>query len=356
MSSKIGILTGGGDCPGLNGVIRAAVYEGIRRRDMEFVGIRYGWKGLLEKDTRPLGLEDVRCILSEGGTILRTSRTNPVRDEESIERAIANFHDLGLDALIAIGGDDTLGAAYELWQNDDSFRVVGVPKTIDNDLTGTDVTFGFDTAVNIATEAIERIHTTARSHNRVIVVELMGRHAGWITLEAGIAGGADIILVPEQPFDLSEDLCKPLENMRENGREYAIVAVSEGAKLKMERDADGSFIIQEAETDEFGHVRLGGVGKILSEEIERRIDWESRHVVLGHLQRGGRPSAYDRILTTRFGVAAARAVSDGLSGVMIALRGTEVKPVKMTDEIHDIRKVPGEWLEIMRLFSRGGNL
>ena len=349
---KVGILTGGGDCPGLNGVIRGAVYRGILNHDMEFVGLKFGWRGLLEMMYRPLGLDDVREILPVGGTILRTSRTNPTKTEEDARIALANFHELGLDALIAIGGEDTLGAAYRLWQMDDSFAVVGVPKTIDNDLSGTDITFGFDTAINIATEAIDRLRTTARSHNRVIVVELMGRNAGWITMEAGLAGSADIILVPEKPFDLDKDLLEPLKELHEAGREYAIVAVSEGAKIEVDEDVDGSLFFQDAERDEFGHIRLGGIGKILSNEIEERIDWESRHVVLGHLQRGGAPTAFDRVLSTRFGIAAADAVAEGKSGVMVSLRGTDVIAVDMTDEIKDIRRLSQNWLDIKDLFRK----
>ncbi|MCK5833427.1 ATP-dependent 6-phosphofructokinase [bacterium] len=350
MNKKIGILTGGGDCPGLNGVIRGAVYSGIRNHDMEFVGLKFGWKGLLEKITQPLSIKDVSNILPIGGTILRTSRTNPASNEAEARMAIDNFHKLGLDAIIAIGGEDTLGAAYSLWKLDNSFNVVGVPKTIDNDLTGTDVTFGFDTALNIATEAIDRLHTTAQSHNRVIVVEIMGRHAGWITMESGLAGSADIILVPEIPFDLDKDLFEPLKKMREDGKEYAIIAVSEGAKLEIENDVDGSLFIGDAERDEFGHIHLGGIGKILADEIEDKIDWESRHVVLGHLQRGGNPSAFDRVLSTRFGVAATNAIAENKSGVMVALRGTDIVTIKMTDEIKKIKKVFNSLLDIKDLF------
>jgi 6-phosphofructokinase 1 len=352
MSKKVGILTGGGDCPGLNGVIRGAVYSGILKHDMEFVGLKFGWRGLLEKITQPLDLKDVRDILPIGGTILKTSRTNPTSDDAEARQAIANFHELGLDALIVIGGEDTLGAAFKLWQLDNSFAVVGVPKTIDNDLTGTDVTFGFDTAINRASEAIDRLHTTARSHNRVIVVEIMGRHAGWITIEAGLAGSADIILVPEEPFDLDKDLFDPLVKLRDSGREYAIVAVSEGAKLVVENDVDGSYFLQDAERDEFGHIRLGGIGKILADEIEDKIEWESRYVVLGHLQRGGSPSALDRILSTRYGVAAANAIAEGKSGVMVALRGTEIVQIEMTDEIKKIKRVSESLLEIKDLFTK----
>ncbi len=349
---KVGILTGGGDCPGLNAVIRGIVYSGTLEHDMEIIGLRYGWKGLLDKDTQPLGIEDVRDVMSEGGTILRTSRTNPTSDEAEMTQAVANFHDIGLDTLIAIGGEDTLGAGYKLWRFDNSFKIVGVPKTIDNDLWGTDVTFGFDTAINIAMEGIDRLHTTAKSHNRVMVIELMGRHAGWIALEAGLAGSADVILLPEVPFDIEEDICNPLHKLKEKGREYAIVIVSEGAKLKVEHDADGSLFLQDVDRDEFGHVRLGGISKILSDEIEERVDWESRNVVFGHLQRGGPPSAFDRFLSLRYGVAAADAVAEGLSGVMISLEGTEVKPVKMTDEIKQIRRVPEDLIRFARLFTR----
>ncbi len=352
MSKKVGILTGGGDCPGLNGVIRGAVFRGSERHDLEFVGIKFGWKGLLEKDTMPLSRDNVRDILAVGGTILRTSRTNPAKSEESAKLAVENFHQLGLDALIAIGGEDTLGAAYSLWQTDSSFAVVGVPKTIDNDLSGTDLTFGFDTAINIAVESIDRLVTTARSHNRVLVVELMGRHAGWITIEAGLAGAADIILIPERPFDIETDVFEPLKALRASGREYAIVAVSEGAKLKVKHDLDGSIFLQQAERDEFGHIRLGGIAKALSKEIEENTGWESRHVVLGHLQRGGAPSAFDRYISTRFGIAAADAVAEGKSGVMVALRGLKVEPIPMTDEIKEIKRVPDELIDLLGLFSK----
>jgi len=351
MPRKIGILTGGGDCPGLNAVIRAAVYCGIKEHGFEFLGIMFGWKGLLEKNVKPLGIEDVRKIAPIGGTILRTSRTNPTKTEDNIKKIIENFHALELDTLIAIGGEDTLGAAYKLWRKDKSFKIVGVPKTIDNDLTGTDVTFGFDTAINIATEAIDHLHTTAESHNRVMVVELMGRHAGWITMESGLAGSADIILIPEVPFDMEADVCEPLRKLRAEGREYAIIAVSEGAKLKVDSDFDGSLILQDAERDEFGHVRLGGIGKALADEIERRIGWESRYVVLGHLQRGGSPSTFDRVLSTRYGIAAADAVAENLSGVMIALRGNKIAPIEMTEEIKKIKEVPDDWIRIARLFK-----
>lgn len=349
---KVGILTGGGDCPGLNAVIRGVVYSGTFEHDLEIIGLRYGWKGLLDKDIQPLGIDDVRDVMSEGGTILRTSRTNPTSDEAEMKQAVANFHDIGLDTLIVIGGEDTLGAGYRLWRFDNSFKIVGVPKTIDNDLWGTDVTFGFDTALNIAMKGIDRLHTTAKSHNRVMVIEVMGRHAGWIALEAGLAGSADIILLPEVPFDIEEDLCKPLQNLKEKGREYAIVIVSEGAKLKVENDADGSLFLQDVDRDEFGHVRLGGISKILSDEIEERVNWESRNVVFGHLQRGGPPTAFDRFLSLRYGVAAADTVAEGLSGVMISLEGTEVKAVKMTDEIKQIRRVPEDLIRFARLFTR----
>jgi len=353
VARKVGILTGGGDCPGLNAVIRAAVYCGMTEHDMEFVGIRYGWKGLLDKDTRPLSIEDVREILPIGGTILRTSRTNPTKNDKLASKVIENYKELRLDHLIAIGGEDTLGAAYKLWKKDESFKIVGVPKTIDNDLTGTDQTFGFDTAINRAMEAIDNLHTTARSHNRVMVVELMGRHAGWITLEAGLCGSADIILIPEVPFDIEKNLCEPLRKLKEQGREYAIVAVSEGAKLEVDEDRDGSLILQEVDRDEFGHVRLGGIGKVLAKEVEDRIGWESRHVVLGHLQRGGAPSAYDRVLSTRYGIAAADAVARGLSGVMISLEGNKVKPTEMTDDIKKVKRVPEDWYRIAKLLANG---
>ena len=297
---RVGVLTGGGDCPGLNAVIRAVVRRGVKEYDYEFVGFRDGWKGPLEGLTTPLGLDNVRGILPRGGTILGSSRTNPFKIEGGVERIKDNLAAAGVDALVAIGGEDTLGVATKL--ADLGVNVVGVPKTIDNDLNATDFTFGFDTAVNIATEAIDRLHTTAESHHRVLVVEVMGRHAGWIALHAGIAGGANVVLIPEQPFDIDK-VCEFVED-RFKSQFAPIVVVSEGA-----HPADGSgMTLASGEVDAFGHVRLGGIGDRLAAEIEQRTGKESRAVVLGHVQRGGTPTAFDRWLATRFGLQAIAAV------------------------------------------------
>ncbi len=319
---KLGVLTGGGDCPGLNAVIRAVVRKAIQF-DYEVIGIREGWKGLLENNFVELDRESVSGILPRGGTILGTSRTNVYKEKNGEARIIKNMKEAGIDALVAIGGEDTLGIASKLYKA--GVKVVGVPKTIDNDLFGTDYTFGFDTAVNIATEAIDRLHTTAESHNRVIVVEVMGRHAGWIAVHSGMAGGADIILIPEQPFNIDE-VCNVIMKRHSGKRNFSIVVASEGAKLQTEEamDKDGSFILSSMKKDSFGHVRLGGIGNILAEEIEKRTGFETRATVLGYLQRGGSPSAFDRVLGTRFGVFAAELVKEEKWGQMAALKGNEI--------------------------------
>ena len=319
---KLGVLTGGGDCPGLNAVIRAVVRKAIQF-DYEVIGIREGWKGLLENNFAELDRESVSGILPRGGTILGTSRTNVYKEKNGEARIIKNMKEAGIDALVAIGGEDTLGIASKLYKA--GVKVVGVPKTIDNDLFGTDYTFGFDTAVNIATEAIDRLHTTAESHNRVIVVEVMGRHAGWIAVHSGMAGGADIILIPEQPFNIDE-VCNVIMKRHSGKRNFSIVVASEGAKLQTEEamDKDGSFILSSMKKDSFGHVRLGGIGNILAEEIEKRTGFETRATVLGYLQRGGSPSAFDRVLGTRFGVFAAELVKEEKWGQMAALKGNEI--------------------------------
>jgi ATP-dependent phosphofructokinase / diphosphate-dependent phosphofructokinase len=315
---RIGILTGGGDCPGLNAVIRGVVRAGINRHGHELVGFRYGWAGVLEANTVSLTAQSTAGILHRGGTILGTSRTNPYKggaDGTAAVRAVLESE--GIDALIPIGGEDTLGVAGRL--SADGVPVVGVPKTIDNDLAGTDVTFGFHTAVQIATDAIDRLHTTAESHNRVIVVEVMGRHAGWIAAYSGLAGGADVILVPEQPFDIDE-VCEHIKRRHATGRTFSIIVVSEGAL-----PGDGSDItVSTEQTDAFGHARLGGIAVELEREIEARTGFETRMTILGHVQRGGTPTAYDRVLATRFGVAAVDAVSEGRFGSMVALRGTDI--------------------------------
>ena len=323
---RVGVLTGGGDCPGLNAVIRAVVRKGVKVHDIEFIGYRDGWKGPLEGVTMQLGVPEVRGILPRGGTILGSSRTNPFKIDGGVERIKDNLARDGVDALVAIGGEDTLGVATQL--ADLGVKVVGVPKTIDNDLSGTDFTFGFDTAVNIATEAIDRLHTTAESHHRVLVVEVMGRHAGWIALHAGLAGGANIVLIPEQPFDI-EEVCRLVESRFES-RFSPILVVSEGATPKEVDGEDGMTVLNQ-EKDAFGHVRLGGIGDRLAGEIEARTGKEARAVVLGHIQRGGTPTAFDRWLATRFGLHAIEAVAEGDFGKMMALRGTDIVRVPLIE-------------------------
>lgn len=345
---RVGVLTGGGDCPGLNAVIRAVVRKGVRDHGFELVGFRDGWKGPLEGLTMELGIEQCRGILPRGGTILGSSRTNPFAIEGGVERIKDNLAAHGVDALVAIGGEDTLGVATKLAELD--VQVVGVPKTIDNDLSGTDFTFGFDTAVNIATEAIDRLHTTAESHHRVLVVEVMGRHAGWIALHAGIAGGASAVLIPEQPFDI-EKVCAHVETRFQS--EYApIVVVSEGA-VPVEGASDGqSMTLVSGEKDAFGHVRLGGIGDRLAAEIEARTGKEARAVVLGHVQRGGTPTAFDRWLATRFGLQAIDAVADGDFGTMMALRGTKIVRVPLAEGTGELKVVsPEEYAEAQVFFG-----
>ncbi len=327
---RIGVLTGGGDCPGLNAVIRAVVRKGVGVYGHDFVGFADGWRGPLEGETVPLGIEQVRGILPRGGTILGSSRTNPYKVDGGPERIRSTVKDLGLDGLIAIGGEDTLGVARRL--TDDGVMVVGVPKTIDNDLSATDYTFGFDTAVTIAMEAIDRLHTTAESHHRVLVVEVMGRHAGWIALHAGLAGGANIILIPERPFDIDE-VCRFVEHRFET--HYApIVVVAEGAT-----PLEGTMAVREGELDAFGHVRLSGIGARLEEEIRGRTGRECRATVLGHVQRGGTPTAFDRVLATRFGLAAVDAAQEGAWGAMVALRGTDIVRVPLADATRELKLV-----------------
>jgi phosphofructokinase-like protein len=339
---KIGVLTGGGDCPGLNAVIRAIVRKGVFHYEDGLVGFMEGWRGLLDNKTMELDLASVGGILPRGGTILRTSRTNPAKHDGGLQRCIDNLKKHGCEALIAIGGDDTLSVAQKLFEK--KVRVVGVPKTIDNDLAGTDFTFGFDTAVNIATEAIDRVHTTAEAHNRVIVVEVMGRAAGWIAAYSGIAGGADVILVPEVPFDIDQ-VAELIRQRSDRGRYFSIVVVAEGAKF-----ADGnekhSVGGQEGSRDEFGHVRLGGVGSAVASEIEKRTGFESRSVVLGHIQRGGSPTAYDRVLATRYGLGAIDMVHRGEFGQMAALRGNKIISVPLAEAIASNRSVDREILDV----------
>jgi phosphofructokinase-like protein len=328
------VLTGGGDCPGLNAVIRAIVRKAEVVHGDEILGFRDGWKGVLEASTMPLNVAGMRGTLPRGGTIIGTSRTNPYKIDNGVERCQKSLEALGIDALIAIGGEDTLGVANKLHQ--EGVPVVGVPKTIDNDLSATDVTFGFDTAVQIATEAIDRLHTTAESHDRVMVCEVMGRHAGHIALHAGIAGGAAYILVPEEPFDVDE-VCARLTKRHAAGRFASIVVVAEGATPKV-----GTFAVQDKGLDAFGHVRLGGIGNTLAEEIEARTGFETRVTILGHIQRGGTPTAFDRVLSTRFGIAAIDAVHDGAFGCMVALRGTEIVTVPLADAVGQLKTIDPE--------------
>jgi 6-phosphofructokinase 1 len=328
---RIGVLTGGGDCPGLNAVIRAIVRKGVGEYGHEFVGFRDGWRGPLEGESRPLGVPEVRGILPRGGTILGSSRTNPLAEEGGAERIVANLEAGGIDGLIAIGGEDTLGVATKL--SGRGVRIVGVPKTIDNDLSATDYTFGFDTAVNIAMGAIDRLHTTAESHRRVLIVEVMGRHAGWIAFHAGVAGGANVILVPELPFDLDR-VCSYIERRFES--QYSpIVVVSEGAEPR-----DGRPDVGEAPTDAFGHVRLGGIAHWLEGEIERRTGQEARATVLGYVQRGGTPTAFDRVLATRFGLHAIDAAHEGRWGMMTSLRATDIVLVDLAEATRELKLVP----------------
>jgi ATP-dependent phosphofructokinase / diphosphate-dependent phosphofructokinase len=340
---RVGVLTGGGDCPGLNAVIRAVVRRGVSEFGFDFVGFRDGWRGPLDNQTTELGIPQVRGILPRGGTILGSSRTNPFKVDGGVERITENLAALDVGALVAIGGEDTLGVATRLAEL--GVCVVGVPKTIDNDLSGTDFTFGFDTAVNIATEAIDRLHTTAESHHRVLVVEVMGRHAGWIALHSGIAGGANIILIPEQPFDI-ENVCALVE--RRFRTQYApIIVVAEGAV-----PAEGTMETVAGELDAFGHVRLGGIGDRLAAEIESRTGKEARAVVLGHIQRGGTPTAFDRWLATRFGLHAVGAVHDGDFGKMVALRGTDIVRVDLIEGTGKLKTVdPSRYAEAEVFFG-----
>jgi 6-phosphofructokinase 1 len=343
---KIGMLTGGGDCPGLNAVLRAIVRKGQNVYGDELVGFRDGWRGVLEGDSTPLDVEAMRGTLPRGGTVLGSSRTNPYKADggpETVKRVLA---DTGVDALIAIGGEDTLGVASRLF-DEEGVKVVGVPKTIDNDLNATELTFGFDTAVQVCVDAIDRLHTTAESHHRVLVVEVMGRHAGHIATWAGIAGGATAVLIPEKPFDI-EEVCEAIRHRHTSrGRFASIVVVSEGAIPK----DTGSFLTRDdTEVDAFGHARLGGIGDALAKEIEQRTGYESRAVVLGHVQRGGTPTAFDRVLSTRFGIAAVDAVHDGDFGTMVALRAGRIERVPLAEATGELKLVDDELYEVARVF------
>ena len=338
---RVGILTGGGDAPGLNAVMRTIVRKGEKAYSDEVIGFADGWRGVLEGMVVPLTSEGTRGILPRGGTILGTSRTNPFKLEGGPEQVEATIARLGIDALIAIGGEDTLGVAQKLFGR---VSVVGVPKTIDNDLSGTEVTFGFDTAVQIAVDAIDRLHTTAESHNRVLVCEVMGRHAGWIATYAGIAGGAAYILVPERPFDVAQ-VCESLLLRHQKGRYASIVVVAEGAQPK-----EGSMVVQSREVDEFGHVRLGGIGDVLAREIRQRTGFDTRVTVLGYVQRGGTPTAFDRVLATRFGIAAIDAVHEGAFGQMVALRNAKIVRLPLSEAVNSMKTVDPELLEVAEVF------
>jgi ATP-dependent phosphofructokinase / diphosphate-dependent phosphofructokinase len=341
----VGVLTGGGDCPGLNAVIRAVTRRSLDR-GVEVLGVREGWRGLVDGRFQELGPREISGILPRGGTIIGTSRTNPYRDEGGVEAVLRNFE--RLDALVAIGGEDTLGVAARL-HDEHGFPVVGVPKTIDNDLGATDYTFGFDTAVAIATEAIDRLHTTAESHNRVMVVEVMGRHTGWIAVMSGIAGGADVILIPEQPVTV-EDCCAELERRHGRGKDFSIVVVSEGYELTYGSGERHAVAQEPRASDQFGHVRLGGVGDALAREIEARTGFETRVTVLGHVQRGGSPTPRDRVLATRFGLKAADLVHEGRFGAMAALRGDDIVAVPIRDAVAELKTVPPRWFDVARAF------
>ena len=339
---RIGVLTGGGDCPGLNAVIRAVVRKGEGVYGHQIVGFRHGWRGVVEDEAVELTVSGTRGLVHRGGTILGTSRTNPMKSDDGRARVHDTLERERIDALIVIGGEDTLGVAAALV--DDGVSIVGVPKTIDNDLSATDFTFGFQTAVQIATDAIDRLHTTAESHDRVMVVEVMGRHAGWIATYSGIAGGADIVLVPEHPFDIAE-VCNRIEHRHRNGPTFSIVVVAEGAV-----PAEGTLALQSGDIDEFGHVRLGGIGNVIAEEVGRRTGYETRVTILGHVLRGGTPTAYDRVLATRFGVAAIDAVTEGDFGTMVALRAQRIERVPLVDALRELKTVDPALTEVAEVF------
>lgn len=340
---RVGILTGGGDCPGLNPVIRGVVRKAALN-NIQVIGIKNGWKGMLTGDSMELNLESVSGILPKGGTILGTSRTNPYKNPNDVKKVIETYKKLKLDALIAVGGEDTLGVANKLNKEGKGINIVCCPKTIDNDLSATDFTFGFDTAVNTAMEAIDRLHTTAESHHRILVCEVMGRHAGWIAVYSGIAGGADVILIPEVKIDLDE-VVKSLKHRHDRGKTFSIVVVAEGAEFKA-----GQIVTKDKELDSFGHVKLGGIGDILAKEIEKRTGFETRVTVLGHIQRGGSPSAFDRVLGTRFGVKAMELVINKQFGNMCALSGTEIKAVPIEAGVGTLKTVDPELYELAKTF------
>lgn len=340
---RVGMLTGGGDCPGLNAVIRAVVHKGEGVYGDQVVGFRHGWRGVIDGETVDLTVDGTRGLIQRGGTILGTSRTNPFQADDGQARVLDTLDRERIDALVAIGGDDTLGVAARL-ADESGVAVVGVPKTIDNDLASTDYTFGFQTAVQIATDAIDRLRTTAESHDRVMVVEVMGRHAGWIAIHSGIAGGADVVLVPEMPFDIAE-VCARIEHRHRHGDDSSIVVVAEGAVPR-----EGTLTLQSAEEDEFGHVRLGGIGNVVAAEIGRRTGYETRVTILGHVLRGGTPTAYDRVLATRFGVAAIDAIHDGEFAIMVALRGERIERVPIADAVRELKTVDAAFLDVAGVF------
>jgi ATP-dependent phosphofructokinase / diphosphate-dependent phosphofructokinase len=343
---RVGLLTGGGDCPGLNAVIRAVARRSFDR-GYDVVGVREGWRGLVEGIFQELGPREISGILPRGGTILATTRTNPYREAGGVDGVLRHFRAEELDALVAIGGEDTLGVAAKL-HAEHEFPVVGVPKTIDNDLAATDYTFGFDTAVAIATEAIDRLHTTAESHNRVMVVEVMGRNTGWIAVMSGIAGGADVILIPEQPITV-EQACDEIRRRHDRGKDFSIVVVSEGYELTY-ASGERRAVAQEVRQDAFGHIRLGGVGDALALDIEERTGYETRVTVLGHVQRGGSPTPRDRVLATRYGLKAADLVHEGRFGRMAALHGDEIVDVSLAEATAELKTVPSEWYEVAKAF------
>ena len=346
MTSRIAVLTGGGDCPGLNAVIRAVARRSLDRGH-EIWGVREGWRGLVDGRIDRLGQREISGILPRGGTIIGTSRTNPYKVDGGVQRVLENTAAMGFDALVAIGGEDTLGVAVRLHE-EHGYPVVGVPKTIDNDLAATDYTFGFDTAVAVATEAIDRLHTTAESHNRVMVVEVMGRHTGWIAVMSGIAGGADVCLIPEHPITV-EETCEEIRRRHARGKSFSIVVVSEGYELTF-ASGETQVVTRGEGVDEFGHVRLGGVGELVAREIEQRTGFETRVTVLGHVQRGGTPTARDRVLATRFGLKAADLVHDGRFGLMAALRGDDIVGVPLSDAVVATKTVPLELYDVARAF------
>lgn len=339
---KIAILTGGGDCPGLNPAIRAVVKKSIKL-GYEVIGIRDGWKGLMDINFKNLDSDAASGILHLGGTILGTSRTNPFAKEGGPEKVIENIKKLGIDVLVAIGGDDTLGVASKLYGM--GVNTIGIPKTIDNDLSATDFTFGFDSAVNIVMNALDNLHSTAESHHRVLVVEVMGRHAGWIATYGGLAGGADYILIPETPFTIDE-VSESIKRRQGTGRTFSIIVIAEGAVLKESEEV----ITKDSKVDAFGHVALGGIGKFLCKEIEKRTGFETRDVVLGHLQRGGSPTAFDRILATRYGIAAVDLIQKKDFGKMVALRGNQIVAVSLEEGVSKSKTVDMDIYEMAKTF------